>query len=428
MPLIQKTDQLLSGFRIERFLTLHDWRLFSVTPGIPFSIQETCPAGCGGLRTLATLAGGNAGKQLVRIGCCDACGYTGYINRPAPEWINSFYRDTWDFAQTRDINEMVETIRGRNLSKDKKRKNKIKVLLEKFPISRERSVCEIGCGYAGTLAAMRKLGFRRLIGTEHSPHRAEIGSRAYDIRIPVGPFESEAVRRELEKQAPFGLIFSHHVLEHVYNPEEVIQSAASLQDTGDYLLLSLPNFNAEPSLGVLLYVPHLHSFTPESLRLLLGKFNYAVADDSFSTDAELFVLARKVSSVSGSSHYSHPRYNDAVEKLYRGLGLGKSYQSNRRLLWAYRARDIGGQAPHFYQGMLTSLEMAGIEHFSKYRYNSRGVLADDYRDSRFGIFRLINKRYKVLFAEVRGLERRMTDFIDSPIEIQWPDEIMLSYK
>ena len=145
-------------------------------------------------------------------------------------------------------------------------------------IGRDRSV---KLGVAGAKASSTSClpGFRRRSGLK-PPHTARPRFRAgLGVCVLTGAFESAATQRELVARGPFSVILSNHVLEHTYHADEVIAAASRLQNEGDHLIIAVPNQEGEPPMGVLLFLPHLHSFTRASLERLGARYGYAVVDD-----------------------------------------------------------------------------------------------------------------------------------------------------
>ena len=402
------------GFLIERFTELDSWKIITIDRTIPFAIQRLCPACDRELAILCTLVDGK-GVNKIRIGCCSECGYVGYVDRPTHAWLSSFYAENWDNAAI--VNSEAKAAGRRKkfqeggIAEDgsKVRGKEMTALFTRFPIPRHRPVLEIGCGYGQGLKFLEQLGFQKLYGMEASLHRAYVASHAYDLSVYAGAFEDEAVQTKLGASAPFGLIFSHHVMEHVYNPEETLRRAANLQQEGDYLLTSMPNMIGEPSMATLLFFPHLHAFTKESFVRLLGRNGYTLVDDTFTKDKELFLLARKGK---GSAHVAHAPVDHRVQalaKLVSTMGLCKRYYWPRRRLWWCRnpGRMSGGQMP-----------------FLGNAWMDRAAYWMRFADHHF----LRKKIPDTQSCIVRGLTHRYTSFKESPLEIQFEGDIKLAYK
>ena len=83
-------------FKLHDFLYLQGGaHPFVLDDRIPLSEQILCPADGKTLKTLCTFVGEN-GTRRMRYGCCDVCGYQGYIDRPTKAWISHFYFEMWE--------------------------------------------------------------------------------------------------------------------------------------------------------------------------------------------------------------------------------------------------------------------------------------------------------------------------------------------
>ena len=407
-----------AGFKILRFGELQGWRVLEVDSEVPLDVQEKCPADGVKLETIATLVA-EGGAARIRVGHCSSCGYIGYIDRPTKEWINKFYSSIWDKADSRDIESDILKQRQKSfipaspdasqggLPKYAKSGRRAAEFLDKFGIDKSRPVCEIGSGFGESLKQIYDLGFKNVIGVENSSHRARIGREAYGFKILEGAFEEGALQQKLRSQAPYGLIYSHHVLEHTYNPAEIIRLASELQKSGDLLIISLPNAEGEPSLTKLLYFPHLHSFTKDSLEKLLNLNSYEVVEN-FTTPSEVYLVGRKIDPVRSpmlerigspdiaSGLASNGIGDEILKRFVIGLDLSENSIGRKKVIFWYKVNTDKAKQLNYY----------GILRF---------------------LYRNIEKRpLRSLVAE--PLKHRYTDFASSPIEIQFKGNIKLTYK
>lgn len=330
-----------------------DYTIGELDPAVRFLVQPNCPGDDTPLRVVATLVG-RGGSQKIRVGCCPGCGYIGYIDRVTKDWLIHYNSEIWDNPDQIDIHEEVRERRGECSAKDIRQCDITMRLLRMTSADRSKPVCEIGTGYGATLKCLAGAGFSHAIGMETSRHRAEIARHAHGLEVLHGAFEDSRVQARLGSLAPLGLIYSHHVLEHTYDPREILTLAAGLQDDGDSLISILPNFFGEPTMATLFFLGHQHLFTPVALERLLNRTGYEISDDSLSTHRELTIAATRV---------AHPRrrYPDegldyvrrAVEKFasamklwhpprtkHRGLG-GALYHAINRDRYFYRHRTLG---------------------------------------------------------------------------------------
>ena len=335
------------GFRILQPLELLNWRPIDIGASVPLESQTACPACANALNTLAVLSATSG--TAIRVGVCEQCGYTGYMDRPARAWISRYYAEVWTHGTEKDIVSLREKWQPDNPSSRAVRK-----ALALLP-DRSRPILEIGSGYGTMLRFALEHGFPNVIGIESSRHRAETAREATGLPILSGDFESEAVQTELRKHAPFGLIYLFHVLEHTYHPAEIIAAIGRLQSPGDILVIGVPNLEGEPAMNILLFLPHLHSFTATALTHLLNRAGYEVVDTSGSDDIGLNVIARKLPPGHSRTAAGANAPPDAVAKFIRELALADLAPSGRpldaargkqRYFWSKKDAALSGIEPY----------------------------------------------------------------------------------
>lgn len=237
-------DHNFLGFCIHYFRDLanpgtKDLRIARMDESVPLEQGAHCPACSSRLSVLYTLVSGGA-KRRMRCGMCEQCGYIGYMDKPSRPWLSSFYREEWDNAKVRDIEKEISLFRESSLPPVQR------VIVERvcvLPIDRTKTVCDIGCGKGLALHAFSQKGFSRVVGVESSRYRSEYAKRKHRARVYQGNFEDAA--QELEREAPIGIFFCFHVLEHVFDPFEFLARASKLQEPGDFFVLSVPNGEQE---------------------------------------------------------------------------------------------------------------------------------------------------------------------------------------
>lgn len=334
------------GFRIEEYFDLEGWRVVDLAD-VPMAQVAACPADETPLTPICTLTSTDRAMR-VRVGCCPQCGHISYMDRPTQEWIYRYYLDTWDAASGRSSSEGMAAAADKAARAADATVHATVRLAQGLPFDRTRPVCEIGCGYGTSLHQLAASGFTRLVGIEASRHRAEItASAGFDVLTT--PFEAPETQDALRSRGPFGLIFTFHALEHTYHPDRVFAAASKLQEPGAHLIVSVPNQEGEPSMGVLMFLPHLHSFTEASLARLAARFGYEVAETSANTAKTLnmvFTRAGPSTSLGAGRAARVPAeerpYERAVDKLVSGLDLEARHVGRRRLWWSRRS-DIAGQ-------------------------------------------------------------------------------------
>jgi 2-polyprenyl-3-methyl-5-hydroxy-6-metoxy-1,4-benzoquinol methylase len=365
------------GFCIDDYCDLEGWKVVDLT-AVPMSQVPACPADATPLTTICTLTSATGGNG-VRVGCCRECGHISYVDRPTREWIYRYYLETWD--ADRGSGDAMAAAADKAASVADGASHAAVRLAQGLPIERSLPVCEIGCGYGTSLRQLAAAGFSRLVGIETSRHRAAVVDAA-GFDVLTTPFEARETREALRARGPFGLIFTFHALEHVYQPEAVFAAAAELQDPGGHLIVSVPNQEGEPSMGVLMFLPHLHSFTPASLAGLAARSGYELADASANTAKTLNMVFRRDGAPAAVAPGLRGAVERATEKFITGLQLDRPHIGRRRLWWSRRG-DIAGQvwvgppARLGARNWARFLERDGIRH-------PRSVLVSNLRGSAAG--------------------------------------------
>lgn len=285
-------------FRILESIEPQGWREQAID--MPLVEQRYCPCDGTQLRSVARIVAGIPEERfpksrgpypLVRVGCCPSCGYMGYQDRPSAEWFQQFYASGWDQRQAEIVQNTIDEVRTQGVEG---KQHPIAQLAERIPVNPDARVFEMGTGYGWALACMKQLGYRNLSGVESCPHRARVAREGFGFDV-----RHEAI--EDHQGGPYDVILSHHVLEHCYDPAVIVRKLASLQPEGGYLVLALPNNAGEPTMGVLMFLPHLHSFTRKGLAWLLDEAGYTVLEDR-SGDKDLCLIARKTETTERKCH------------------------------------------------------------------------------------------------------------------------------
>ena len=379
---------------------MSDWKIFELSDAGSWSVAGKCPAHGLTLKGIV-LFSGNEGKDKIRLGCCEICGYIGYKDLPSKEWIHEFYRNAWEDTESAKVKKSIEKIKE---GKDKKPQKIIK-LFSNFNLDKSRYICEIGCGYGGALNELKKRGFDKIVGVENSKHRVDFIKSFFGFTVFNTPFEDAQTQSELKKKAPFSLIFSHHVFEHVYDPGELIAHASALQSEGDIFAISLPNAKGEFSASNLFYFPHLHSFTEHCMTDLLFKYGYEVLDNSFTTKEVLSLVAKKTKNAAVKSFSLVNHSISTKNKFVNGLGL-KDYLFYPRRMWWFRRFDAGGQVSFLRNDFLGKIYWSVLQKTFRFYYKRgnepiQSILID----------------HKKSFSQE-----------DLPIEIEYDKNITLAYK
>ena len=131
------------------------------------------------------------------------------------------------------------------------------------------NILDSGCGDA--YASVRFIGMGANHVTAYDPY--DFKCECYDVKLTNLTFKS--VLKPLTNV--FDIIWSHHVIEHIPNPIEYLQSLKSqLRETGE-LWLGCPN----TAKTCVFAAGHLHNFTIANLVLCLQEAEFPVRDMSW---------------------------------------------------------------------------------------------------------------------------------------------------
>lgn len=341
----------------------------------------------------------------IRVGICENCGYMGYMDRLTKSWLVDFYSSDWDREFIRTPQQMREDVVLLKGGVKGSRYNAFE-LHRKLQINKEKPFFEIGSGYGQVMKNFEIAGFSKLYGIENSKHRADLVKKIFGFNIYSGDFGNPVLTTEIKKTGPYGLIFSHHVLEHVYNPSEVLETMSKIQEEGDYAIFALPNVAGEHINYTSLYWPHLHGFTKESLEILFNRYGYEVVIDGSTDIFNLCMAFKKTKNPKKMFTTRTDYFDEAKSRFSKGLQLDHITHNSHKLIW---------------EQTITERDTARIESFRGGVFTWYISQVKAYIKSR--IFKRLTPYYVMLVG--RAKKRLSTD--DS-VEIQFKKEIIFLIK
>lgn len=141
-------------------------------------------------------------------------------------------------------------------------------------LAKPGKVLEVGCSTGLLLSLLKSKGWD-VMGVEPSKKAAEV-AKGRGINTIVGIFENVKFTEK------FDLIIFNHVLEHVENPELILEKCYKILSPKGVVLISLPNFDSlsakiqQENWPLLLPNEHLWHFTPKALKMLLKNLNFGI--------------------------------------------------------------------------------------------------------------------------------------------------------
>ena len=241
---------------------------FSELDAMKWPVRDCCPACTQLVNDDPVLRLGHPRWQAkVALMQCSRCGHVYYLNPPSEEFLLDFYRHHWNLARQPDGASAVQIHTGVN--------RKIARLLADLNVRDKNSpILDVGCGMGGNMAGLVEAGFTNVYGCEQSEHRAATSERRFPGRIFQVGYQGLDKLPELRSRS-FSIIYLSHVLEHIYDPQDVFLRLAPYLARDGVLIVNVPNVARESVIEQALYLPHLHSFSPQALRDLGRVHGYA---------------------------------------------------------------------------------------------------------------------------------------------------------
>jgi 2-polyprenyl-3-methyl-5-hydroxy-6-metoxy-1,4-benzoquinol methylase len=147
-----------------------------------------------------------------------------------------------------------------------------------------RNVLDFGCGTGFMMNLMESRGLN-VFGVDGSKRRVE-----WCNKQNLKTFHSSSYAKDLLAFAPFDLIYSQQVFEHLHDPDEELKILTSLLRDGGYLLLEVPNLEYN-----IFHTAHQHAhcngFSLRALTVLLNKHGYKPV--RVFCDINLTIVAQK---------------------------------------------------------------------------------------------------------------------------------------
>lgn len=230
-----------------------------------FARYAHCPA-CGSgpqAEILAELGQADWQDRMELVQCRD-CDHIYYANPPGEDWFANFYRSEWNAPRGEKLSAAAEPDTA---VKD----TAARLMADAGLLNPSSRTLEIGCGTGGMMAGLEAAGLTDIHGTEASDYRAAKTALRFPGRVYNGGYT--AVPGGLQ----FDFIYSHHVVEHIYDPHAALQWMAERLNPGGAIAITVPNARIEPVLNQLLFIPHLHSFCHRSLHKMAESSGFGTA-------------------------------------------------------------------------------------------------------------------------------------------------------
>jgi len=138
------------------------------------------------------------------------------------------------------------------------------------------SVIDIGCGSGLLVDRLARMGYQAT-GLDWSEAAVEFARKHYQ-----GEYILVNVEQGLDVGRKFDCVVASHILEHLENPHEFLQSVREIMEPDGYLVIAVPNFawydtdSIHRSVSTIFDPEHVVGYSPVGLRKLLDANEYQV--------------------------------------------------------------------------------------------------------------------------------------------------------
>ena len=196
--------------------------------------------------------------QNNHLSKCSNCGFVFSHKIPTQEELGRYYQN--DYDRTRYFSPIT-----------KKRYNELLDQLEEYRSSNR--ILDLGCGYGSFLEVAKSRGWE-VYGVELAKEAVEVcegkGINMYHGEISDCDFEAET----------FDVVVSIEVIEHLIDPNTLIDTGKHLLKKGGLFYITTPNFNSylryqlRENYDVIDYPNHLAYFTKKTLNTIFTKHQF----------------------------------------------------------------------------------------------------------------------------------------------------------
>jgi len=250
---------------------------------------------------------------------CDSCGYVFDSPRPSFAEISAFYSQAGKY----------DTWLDQEHARDMMWKRRLKMLARHTPKGR---LLDVGTGYGQFLHHARPF-FAEVTGTEVSESAVVLAKKKYGLSLLAGPVEA----LDLPPQS-FDVITLFHVLEHVPDPDKLVNVCHALLRAQGILVIAVPNDvlawtskikklgkklglksfqKFSPKLGISRAGTsreiHLSHFTPPVLRRLIEDAGLSMVEESLDP----YYVSTGIRLFRDSAYYALHRVLHATLKINR---------------------------------------------------------------------------------------------------------------
>ena len=215
-----------------------------------------------GLQPIIQVVDADDTSDFIEVSWCRSCDHLQYSMMPSKAWISHWYAANYDTS-------------GSDAEKLETRSPTYRYYRRLLPYIGERKlkILDIGAGYGEKMIAFKQAG-HEVHCTEATTRRAEYLKHHVTENVYFGSLDDSSVRESLRRAGPFDLIFSYHVIEHIYNPRQELQILRDIAAPDAIFYLAIPELYKEGILNNIYALEHIASFSRLSAQTLMKQIGF----------------------------------------------------------------------------------------------------------------------------------------------------------
>ena len=205
---------------------------------------------------------GEAQDEVFNYFKCLGCGIVLLLERPEEKDLGKYYRSDYQPYSSR-YNFLTEKFISHRTKKEAR-------LFKKWNKGARR-LLDVGCSFGKYMKDMRDYGKFSVVGVELSGEMSDFGREKFGLDIRQGNLLEQNF-----DNCSFDIVVLSHVIEHLYNPKEIVEEIYRILSPSGLVFIKTPNIDTfERSIFGRYWLPfeaprHTFLFNKQTLRFLLG--------------------------------------------------------------------------------------------------------------------------------------------------------------
>lgn len=259
---------LVSDANAKREFDQPDERRRALVTAVPHKFHTTTCFVCDSpLAPVVQVVNGTRPDDYIELSWCASCDYIQYSVMPSKPWISRWYASNWDSSGS--IADKLDT---------RPTTYRYYHRLAPFIGNRKLKILDIGAGYGEKIRAFALAG-HEVHCTEATTRRAEYLREHVTENVYLGTLDDPAVRESLRRNGPFDLIFTYHVIEHIYDARNELRILGEIAAEDALFYLAIPELYKEGTLNNIYALEHISSFSRLAAKTLMKQSGFRTIID-----------------------------------------------------------------------------------------------------------------------------------------------------